>query len=215
MNASSSSDYVSSSEEDSESSAPPDSARSLGSSDAGAKDRSEHRDPHAYDWYFRYERRVAGEFVGYEAEGPVEEGLFLEMLLDGETIDVSTCWFRQGRFAEWMPLEGVCELSEFPEKWIAEAERRHTENTSLRELFLRFDTDGSCSIDRDEMRALMEALQFPTPLDEAEFQKVAGPDGEIDFDELHDYLLHVAPNVVEEPMWYYQDEMGKIGESDS
>lgn len=186
-------------------------AGSARSSHAGAgDDRPEHSNPHAYDWYFRYARRVAGEFIGYEAEGPVEEGLFLEMLLDGETIDASTCAFRQGRFAEWMALEGVCELGEFPERWIAEAERRHTENTSLRELFLRFDKDGSCSIDRAEMQALMDALQFPTPLDDGEFRNIAGPDGEIDFQELREYLLRVAPNVVEEPMWYYKDEAGAI-----
>lgn len=189
-------EYITSSSEgditDDNASSPQASARSS----LGGGDEQEQRQNgklHSHDWYFRYKRFVGDKFIGYESEGPIDEGLFLEMLLDGETIDVGECEFRQGRFAEWMPLAGICELSEFPEKWISEAERRHTENTSLRELFLKFDKDGSCSIDREEMAELMESLQFPTPLNEDEFLKVAGPDGEIDFEELHDYLLRVAP----------------------
>ena len=61
-----------------------------------------------------------------------------------------------------------------------------TENTSLREIFLKYDLDGSSTIDRTEMTMLMQALQFPTPINEKEFHDIAGDDAEIDYLELHE-----------------------------
>ena len=180
------------------------------SSDDGGDDQfhagSSANDDDGSQWYFRYPRYDVGLNVGWNVEGPMDEGTLLSLLLDNQ-LDLETSEVRQKRFAEFMPIDDV---EEFPQAWVLEAERRHTENTSLRELFLKFDLDGSCTIDRQEMQRLMEALQFPTPLNEEEFMAVAGPDGEIDFQELHQYLENVAPNVVDDPMWWYIDLQGEI-----
>ena len=39
------------------------------------------------------------------------------------------------------------------------------------------------------MTMLMQALQFPTPIHEKEFHDIAGDDAEIDYLELHEYVI--------------------------
>ena len=162
------------------------------------------RNPLDYQFFYRYPRMPGQPHLGYGIEGPHEMDDILQMLLDDE-FDLDSYELRQRRFCEWQSID---DPSNFPDGYVHEAERRHTENTSLRNLFLKFDADGSATIDREEMDALMEALQFPTPLNEKEFYDIAGDDAEIDFLELHEYLHRVAPNIVDEPMWYYIDAKG-------
>jgi len=163
-------------------------------------------DEETHKYYYRYPRSIENPHFGYSIEGPVDVDIILQMLLDG-SFDLLTYEIRQKRFCEWQLID---EPNNFPKSYIIEAERRHTENTSLREIFLKFDFDGSATIDRDEMIHLMDALQFPTPLHEKEFLEIAGDDAEIDFLEFHEYLRRVAPNIIDEPMWYYIDEEGEI-----
>jgi hypothetical protein len=138
-----------------------------------------------YQYFYRFPRVAGQPHLGRTIEGPYELDIILQKMLDNE-LDLDTFEFRQRRFCEWQRIDNP---NLFPDQFVMEAERRHLENTSLRNIFLKYDVDGSATIDREEMTALMEALQFPTPLNEQEFHQIAGDDAEIDFLELHECKL--------------------------
>lgn len=154
------------------------------------------------DWFGRLAHAQGGE----EFFGPWREDELFEYLLDEEP-DLSVLEIRQRRFAEWQPIR---ELEEFPEAWLLEAERRHQEHRSFREMFLKFDADGSATLDRNELEQLMEALQFPFIMDEDEFKSLDTDDsGALDFKECLVYIEHVCPQVLNAPFWFYIDLQGE------
>ena len=112
-------------------------------------------DQQDHQYYYRCPRSIDNPEFGYSIVGPVEIDVILQLMLDND-LDLATTEIRQRRFCEWQKID---DPDNFPDSYIVEAERRHTENTSLREVFLKFDLDGSATIDREEMTLLVLRVQ--------------------------------------------------------
>ena len=59
-------------------------------------------------------------------------------------------------------LAATAYLDEFPDKILNIMKDKHKENTSLRLLFLKHDSDGSATLDREELSNVLADLQFPS-----------------------------------------------------
>eukprot|EP00949_MAST-11_sp_MAST-11-sp1_P003988 g3988.t1 len=122
--------------------------------------------------------------------------------------DVDKVLVRNRKYTDWLR---VGNFDEFPGNLFPQWERMHKQNTALRRLFLKHDKDGSCTLDRDEMTAMLDDLQFPCTVVEEEFEKAdTDGSGEISYNEFFEYIKIVAPQIVDAPLWFYKTDDGNV-----
>ena len=156
--------------------------------------------PKRLRWYAKHK---PNEYSLDQVSGPHDTDELMELLLNDD-IPMETAFFREEKYVDWLPLQ---DLDEFPEKILNIMKDKHKENTSLRVLFLKHDSDGSATLDREELSNVLADLQFPCNLVEDEFKKIdADKSGHIDFDEFHAYISVIAPQIIEHKLWFYIDD---------
>ena len=100
----------------------------------------------------------------------------------------------------------------FPQGWLDRAKGlREGNSVALHEAFIKYDVDGSYTIDAEEVVAtqLLHGLQCPVEVDRAEFDAAdADKDGALEFEEFIAFMNHVAPDLFKDGMWYYADDEG-------
>ena len=96
-----------------------------------------------------------------------------------------------------------------PVEWQGRAAKLRGQSGALHAAFLKYDVDGSCSIDFSEMQALLEDLQFPIKITKAKFNEYdTDGSGELEYEEFVEFMGSAAPDVFKAGMWYYHDDDG-------
>ena len=160
--------------------------------------------PKRLRWYAKHK---PNEYSLDQVSGPHDTDELMELLLNDD-IPMETAFFREEKYVDWLPLQ---DLDEFPDKILNIMKDKHKENTSLRLLFLKHDSDGSATLDREELSNVLADLQFPCNLVEDEFKKIdTDKSGHIDFNEFHAYISVIAPQIIEHKLWFYIDDEGIV-----